>query len=169
MGWGRTFVSGGFFKLHRRISCLRVRCKMNMFLFRDYALRFVGTNYKWGGDDPLDGYDCSGFAQELLYAFNGHPKPGTDLTAQAMYYELEMRGEVSDAFEIGALAFYGKGKDKISHVGIIIDANQIIEAGGGGSRTTDKKSAARDNAYIRLRPLKRRKDLIAIMLPNYKM
>ena len=34
----------------------------------DYAYSFLGTPYRWGGDDPLTGIDCSGLALEVLKA-----------------------------------------------------------------------------------------------------
>ena len=31
-----------------------------------YAMAFIGTPYVWGGDDPMGGFDCSGFCIEVL-------------------------------------------------------------------------------------------------------
>ena len=130
-------------------------------------MQFVGLPYIWGGDDPIRGMDCSGFAQEILEAFGAHPSPGQDLTAQGLYDALQKTGQYNNS-GIGALAFYGKDFRRITHVAIIIGPNLIIEAGGGGSKTLTDKDAAAQNAYIRIRPLKRRSDLIACILPKYQ-
>lgn len=135
-------------------------------LIRQYALQFVGLPYIWGGDDPIIGFDCSGFVQEILSAFGAHPSPGTDLTAQGLYNALSKTGQYNST-QIGALAFYGKSHLAINHVTMIIGPGLMIEAGGGGSSVTDSTKAASQNAYIRIRPLKRRSDLVACILPKY--
>jgi cell wall-associated NlpC family hydrolase len=138
----------------------------NIELFRQYAMRFVGINYKWGGDDPMLGMDCSGFAQELLEAFGAHPAKGQDLTAQSLYDLLSKTGS-NQSTQVGAFAFYGKDFRRITHVAAIIGQDLIIEAGGGNSKTINAEVAAQQNAYIRVRPLHRRADLVATVLPKY--
>lgn len=139
---------------------------MSTDIFRQYAMQFVGLPYIWGGDDAIIGFDCSGFAQELLSAFGAHPSPGTDLTAQGLYDAVSKTGQYNSTL-VGALAFYGKSHLTITHVAIVIGPGLIIEAGGGGSSTTNKTAAADQNAYIRIRPFNRRKDLVACILPKY--
>lgn len=131
-----------------------------------YCMQFVGVNYLWGGDDPLGGFDCSGFAQEFLKAFGAHPKPQADLTAQGLYSELCKSGQ-NQVKETGSLAFYGTSYNKITHVAILLDRNHIFEFGGGGSSTIDKEAAQKQNAYGRIRPLTNRKDLVAVIMPKY--
>lgn len=131
-----------------------------------YAMQFVGLPYIWGGDDPIRGMDCSGFVQEILEAFGAHPKPGQDLTAQGLYDALSKSGDYNSS-NIGSLAFYGKDFKRITHVAMIIGPNLIIEAGGGGSKTQTAEDAAAQNAYIRIRPLKRRPDLVCCISPKY--
>lgn len=133
---------------------------------QQYALRFVGVSYIWGGDDPMRGFDCSGLAQELLLAFGAHPHPGRDYTAQGLYDHFAKAGQYN-ATEIGALAFYGKDYRTITHVGIVVFPDLILEAGGGGSRTKTNADAIEQNAYVRLRPLKARRDLVTCILPKY--
>lgn len=130
-----------------------------------YILQFVGMPYRWGGDDTIGGFDCSGVVQEWLSSAGIDP-PG-DQTAQALYDHFEKRGSWNE-YRPGALAFYGKSCLNISHVGMMVDAYRIAEAAGGGSRTNDLAGAERDNAYIRLRPVNYRKDLVAIIYPGYE-
>ncbi len=130
-------------------------------------MQFVGINYKWGGDDTILGFDCSGFAQEIMAAFGVDPKG--DQTAQGLlnHFRTSKKGTRLKTPCVGALAFFGFNEAKITHVGICLDSVTMIEAGGGNSRTVDSKAAARQNAYIRLRPIRGRKDLATLILPNY--
>jgi hypothetical protein len=50
---------------------------------------------------------------------------------------------------------------------MLLDPYRIIEAGGGGSLTNTIEDAAKHNAYIRIRLLNNRKDLHAVIKPNY--
>lgn len=135
-----------------------------MELLRDYALQFVGTPYLWAGDDPIYGYDCSGFVQELLASVGIDP-PG-DQTAQGLYDHFEKNGQYN-VYGLGALAFYGKDAKHVIHVAMMLDPYRIIEAGGGGSKITSKEEAAKANAYIRIRLLKNRSDFIVAIKPRY--
>lgn len=131
-----------------------------------YAMTFLGTNYLWGGDDPMKGFDCSGLVQEILASVN--VDPAGDQTSQGLYNHFIQHGvALLNEPQPGAIAFYGKSKEKISHIAFCIDEKRIVEAGGGNSKTVDAEVAAKQNAYVRLRPYNRRKDLVAIILPNY--
>lgn len=135
-----------------------------MELLRTYALSFIGTRYRWGGDDPIQGFDCSGFVQELL-ASAGMDPPG-DQTAQGLFNHFEITG-TWDSYTLGALAFYGESVTKITHVAMLLDQYRVIEAGGGGSRTNTIDDAATQNAFVRIRPIRRRCDLVAVVKPRY--
>lgn len=130
-------------------------------LFKAYALQFVGLPYIWGGDDPIIGFDCSGLAQELLAAMG--VVMATDQTAQGLFNQ---RWASCDP-QIGALAFYGQSDKQISHVALCLSDSIIIEAGGGGSKTLSAQDAAKQNAYIRLRQVYKRKDFVACRMPVY--
>lgn len=130
----------------------------------DYAKSFVGRPYRWGGDDPMAGFDCSGLAQEILSSVGFDP-PG-DQTAHMLWKHLAENGAKEKA-TAGALVFFGK-KERVTHVGFMIDSWRMVEAGGGGSRTKTLDDAIKQNAYIRIRPIAARKDLVATLLPEYK-
>ena len=138
-----------------------------MELLIQYALQFIGRPYRWGGDDPMAGFDCSGFVQELL-ASVGEDPPG-DQTAQSLYdhFRVEQRGQ-GGRLDTGTLLFFGKSVTEISHVAMSIDNGvRMIEAGGGGSKTVNEAEAIKANAYIRVRAIKNRKDLVAAIRPYY--
>jgi len=129
-----------------------------------YAMTFIGVPYRWGGDDPMEGYDCSGFVQELLMSVGVDPIG--DQTSHMLYRYFCAKGKKINEIKTGALVFYGS-ETKITHVALAIDSFRIIEAAGGGSKTKNEKIAARQNAFIRIRPARRRKDLQAIIMPKY--
>jgi len=135
-----------------------------MNILRDYAMQFVGVPYRWAGDDPMAGYDCSGFIQELLASVGLDP-PG-DQTAQGLFDHYDRIGERSPAPNIGVLTFYGESVSKIVHVAMLIDPYRIVEAGSGGHLTNSEEAAIKHNAYVRVRHLIQRKP-IAMRKPRY--
>lgn len=134
-------------------------------LITKYAFQFVGRVYQWGGDDPISGFDCSGFVSELLrsagvvaYDYRG--------TAQSIYDLVSVKGS-SEMIEAGSLAFYGKSLKEITHIGYCIDGVHMIEAGGGNSETTNTANASARNAFVRLRPIRYRRDFLTAVKPIY--
>jgi cell wall-associated NlpC family hydrolase len=135
-----------------------------MQIMRDYALQFVGKPYIWGGDDPINGFDCSGFVQELLASVGMDP-PG-DQNAQGLFDHFQDKS-TPNVQKCGSLVFYGKSVTKITHVAMMIDQYRMIEAGGGGSSTTSAEAASAKNAFVRIRLINRRPDIVAVLYPRY--
>jgi len=123
------------------------------------AFKFVGLPYIWGGDDAVAGYDCSGFVIEILKSIGLLPKSG-DWTALGLYNIFKNKS-VLNAKE-GCLVFFAKNS-KINHVEYVWKKGLMIGASGGGSRTLTRKDAITQNAYVKIRPL--RKDIFAIVNP----
>lgn len=111
----------------------------------------------------MQGYDCSGFVQELLASVG--EDPSGDQTAHSLYKHFKRYGKESSP-ESGCLAFFGS-HERIGHVTFCIDRFRMIEAGGGGSKVKTREDAALKNAYIRIRPISNRSDLVAIIKPEY--
>ena len=85
---------------------------------------FINTPYLWGGKNAL-GMDCSGFTQIVLSLF------GKSLLRNAS--EQVTQGDpVNDLSQAkaGDLAFFDHEDGRISHVGIVIDAERIIHCSG---------------------------------------
>jgi cell wall-associated NlpC family hydrolase len=135
-------------------------------LLSQYALSLVGTKYFYSGDDPISGFDCSGLACELMRAAGVVPYSYRD-NAQGLASLMRATGEPCDS-ALGVLAFYGKSLTQVSHVGFCLDAITMIEAGGGDSTTTADPVASRQNAFVRLRPIKYRRDFLFTVMPPYK-
>jgi cell wall-associated NlpC family hydrolase len=136
---------------------------MYQMIFINACLQYLKVPYKWGGDDPIKGFDCSGFVQECL-AMVGLD-PAGDQTAQGLHDYFFNKALMNEP-GCGSLCFYGSTIRKITHVSIMLDETLCIEAGGGGSKTNSAEDAALQNAYIRVRPHDKRKDLVAILSPN---
>jgi cell wall-associated NlpC family hydrolase len=135
-----------------------------MQLLKDYALKFVGTPYKWGGANPIEGLDCSGFVQ-LILAAAGIDPPG-DQTAQGLFNHFEKTAS-HGIRKLGSLAFFGKSVTQISHIGWCLDPYRMIHASGGDHLTLTLSDAARKNAYVKVTLIEYRPDLVAVLKPQY--
>lgn len=133
-----------------------------------YLNKFIGVKYKYGGSNPISGFDCSGLVLEGLKAV-GYLPHACDLNSQALYDHLQKIGNGVIPIEVseGCLVFFGKDKKSIDHVAYAISNTLIIEAGGGDSTTLTAEDAEAKNAFVRIRPIKYRKAYVGAMLPNY--
>jgi cell wall-associated NlpC family hydrolase len=123
------------------------------------AWSFLGTPYRWGGDDPT-GFDCSGFCIEILKSVGKLPRRG-DWTA-AMLFDKFSRSVGPGP---GRLVFWKNNRGRIIHVEFCLDATLSIGASGGGSRTQTPGDAARQNAYVKIRPFASRPGLAGFVDP----
>jgi cell wall-associated NlpC family hydrolase len=127
-----------------------------------YAWRLLGSPYIWGGASP-QGFDCSGFCLELLWAVGA--APAADTTADGLLQIARKNWKPCATPQAGAFVFYGKAGGRATHVAFIVSDGIIAEAGGGGSGTTTAAAAAAAGAFVRLRPWNRRRDILGIFTP----
>jgi cell wall-associated NlpC family hydrolase len=117
------------------------------------AWKFVGTFYTWGGDDPMVGFDCSGLANELLKVAGIIGRSEPKINAQGLYDRFKDK-VITTAPYAGCLAFWTATSGNVIHVEFLINDEQTIGASGGGSKTLTKEDAIRDNAFVKVRPLR---------------
>lgn len=124
----------------------------------EYALTFLGTPYLWGGNTP-QGWDCSGFICEVLRAY-GH-LDRNDYSSQMIYDQL-VKINTRSQLSLGSVLFFGNSRSSITHVAMAIDekGTLMVESGGGDSKTTTLKAAREKNAFVRVRPINSRRDLV---------
>lgn len=90
----------------------------------EYALKFVGNRYVWGGTSLTNGVDCSGYTMQVYKKF-GVKLPHSSVD-QPNY------GKVIKAKNAkpGDLFFYRRGSHRIGHVAIYIGNGKIVHASG---------------------------------------
>jgi cell wall-associated NlpC family hydrolase len=83
-----------------------------------FARKLLGTPYRWGGDSPRTGFDCSGFVR-FVYAHFGVTLP------HSSYGDFDLGKRVSrGALQPGDLVFF----DGVGHVGMYIGHGRFIHA-----------------------------------------
>jgi len=80
----------------------------------DYGKKFVGTTYKYAGQSPKTGFDCSGFTSYVLKEFGVMASPASAIQAT------EGRHVAIEKVMPGDLIFFGESKKKISHVALVV-------------------------------------------------
>jgi cell wall-associated NlpC family hydrolase len=115
-----------------------------------YAWSFIGVPYHWGGDDPMEGFDCSGFCIEILRSVGVLSRFG-DWTAHDLW--VHFQGSRTSQPDEGCLVYWwGNSNSRIVHIEYCLNDKYSLGASGGGSSTTNMESAIRSNAYIKMRP-----------------
>lgn len=120
----------------------------------ELAMKWVGKPYTWGGDDPMESFDCSGFMIELYKSVGKLPRGG-DWTADGlMNFGWPT---LLDVYRPGVLAFWGI-TGRATHVEMIFAVNDgvilTVGATGGGRKVKTLDDAIKANAYIKIRPLR---------------
>lgn len=95
------------------------------------AYQALGVRYKYGGDTPGEGFDCSGLTQYVYKNGQGITLPRTaaeqSQASRTLSFE-EMRP--------GDLIFFRTSGSTVNHVGIYIGRGDFIHAASGGSKVS---------------------------------
>ncbi len=86
------------------------------------AERFVGIPYRWGGDNVVEGMDCSGFVR-AVYNLCGLSIPRTSRD-QFKAGDVVTKADLKD----GDLVFFGSSANAINHVGIYVGGGRFVHA-----------------------------------------
>lgn len=93
----------------------------NNVLFR--AIGLVGTPYRWGGNTPASGFDCSGLVDYVFRTEAGIALPRTSREMAALDAPTIDR----DDLEPGDLLFFGK-RHRVNHVAIYVGNGRFVNA-----------------------------------------
>ncbi|MEI6214713.1 MAG: NlpC/P60 family protein [Desulfuromonadales bacterium] len=86
------------------------------------AERFVGIPYRWGGDNVVEGMDCSGFVR-AVYNLCGLSIPRTSRDQFKAGERVTL-----DNLRDGDLVFFGSSESSINHVGIFVGSGRFVHA-----------------------------------------
>jgi len=88
----------------------------------NYALRFVGYNYRWGGASPDTGFDCSGFVYYVYKQFGYNlNRVAQDQAANGVHVD-------PSAIQPGDVLCFYSGSSYIGHSGIYIGNGKFVHA-----------------------------------------
>jgi cell wall-associated NlpC family hydrolase len=104
-----------------------------------YALGLVGVEYRYGGEEPGSGLDCSGLVRHVFQQVAGVTLPRTS-------HEMSRVGERvgRDDLRAGDLVFFNTRRSAFSHVGIYLGDGRFVHAPRTGR---DVEVAQFDNRY----------------------
>ena len=137
----------------------------NLEIIEKYALSFLGTPYKYGGRNRLEGLDCSQLVIEILIAAGVLPL-NFDTTALKLSQILNKSG-IPGQLGLGTVCFYGPSWDEVTHCSWGLSDTLMIEAGSGLSTTKTLNDAIARSACVRIRPIQYRKDYLGVIMPKY--
>ncbi len=87
-----------------------------------YALNYVGYPYKWGGNSPAVGFDCSGFVQYVFSQFG--------YSTSRVANDVRNDGIAVEASNIqpGDVLCFFSGSNYVGHVGIYVGDDSFVHA-----------------------------------------
>lgn len=93
------------------------------------ALAQIGVPYRYGGDSPATGFDCSGLVQ---YVFDR----GAGVTLPRTTFDISRSGQQIGRRDLqpGDLVFFNTLRRPFSHVGIYVGNQRFIHAPSAGGR-----------------------------------
>jgi cell wall-associated NlpC family hydrolase len=89
----------------------------------------VGTRYRYGGDSPETGFDCSGLVTHVFERAWGLPLPRVTDEQRKVGRPIKLMRDL----EPGDLVFYNTRNRPYSHVGIYVGEGRFIHAPRAGA------------------------------------
>ena len=110
--------------------------RANAVLMR--AISLVGTPYRYGGNTPEGGFDCSGLVNYVFRDMLDMALPRTSRDLAALQGPRIASGQLAS----GDLVFFGAG-GRVSHVGIYVGEGRFVHApNSGGTVRLDRLDGA---------------------------
>ncbi|MBL8508257.1 C40 family peptidase [Chitinimonas sp. JJ19] len=114
------------------------------------ALGLIGVTYRWGGNTPESGLDCSGFIKYVFQQAMNIALPHNAFAISRLGNDVE-----KEELKPGDLVFFNTLGRKFSHVGIYLGDDRFIHSPSSGSkvqvvRLTDAYWAKRYNGARRV-------------------
>jgi cell wall-associated NlpC family hydrolase len=104
-----------------------------------YALRLIGVSYRFGGNTPEEGLDCSGLVRHVFQQVTGVTLPRTAKEMSRIGGTVAM-----NELAPGDLVFFNTRQFAFSHVGLYLGDNRFIHAPRNGR---DVEIANLDSRY----------------------
>lgn len=103
------------------------------------AIGLVGTPYRYGGDSPDGGFDCSGLVDFVFRDAAGLALPRS--TRELIDLDAPRIGR--DDLQPGDLVFFSPGGGQVSHIGIYVGEDRFVHApSSGGTVRLDSLDSA---------------------------
>ncbi len=109
------------------------------------ARQYIGVPYRWGGESPQTGFDCSGLTM-VVYRINGLDLPRSSRQQWKVGKSIDRR-----QLKKGDLVFFATdGGNRVSHVGIYAGGNLFLHAPGKNRRiqTSSMSSKYYSSRYL---------------------
>ena len=116
------------------------------------AMGLLGVAYRFGGNSPVSGLDCSGFMQ---YIFRKSMNINLPRTSSEM---AQIGTQISrSALQVGDMVFFNTAGRRISHVGMYIGDNRFIHAPRKGKsiEITSLENKYWNSKYVTARRVKK--------------
>lgn len=92
-----------------------------------HAIGLVGVPYRWGGNTPQGGFDCSGLVVYVARRAQGLQLPRTVTEMSRVGQEIPVEDRLP-----GDLVFFNTSGHPFSHVGIYVGQNRFVHAPNEG-------------------------------------
>jgi cell wall-associated NlpC family hydrolase len=93
-----------------------------------FALGLIGVEYRFGGETPEGGLDCSGLVRHVFQQVTGFTLPRTAKEMSRVGAKV-----ASSDLQVGDLVFFDTRHFAFSHVGIYLGDNRFVHAPSRGS------------------------------------
>lgn len=94
------------------------------------AYRSLGITYRWGGNTPREGFDCSGLTKFT------HKNVHLSIPRTALEQSQASRTISRRDLKPGDMIFFRTSGKKVNHVGIYVGDGKFIHAASGGGKVT---------------------------------